>query len=57
MNEKDVYVIKRRKKKIRLREIANFIDCSISLLSKYENDLWEMSENKVAKYRKYIDSK
>ncbi|BDH63311.1 hypothetical protein MTP04_34410 [Lysinibacillus sp. PLM2] len=56
MNDKDLYVIKRRKQKIRLVNIAEYIGCSPSLLSKYENDLTEMTENKVSKYKAYIDS-
>lgn len=56
MTDKDLYVIKRRKQKIRLISIAEYINCSPSLLSKYENDLVDMSEDKVSKYKEYIDS-
>lgn len=56
MDDKDSYVIKRRKKRIRLVQIANAIGCSPSMLSKYENNNAEMSDKKIAKYRGYIDS-
>lgn len=55
MNEKDMYMVKRKKKKIRLVTIAKEINCSPSLLSKYENDLCEMAEDKIIKYKEYID--
>ncbi|GGA11907.1 hypothetical protein GCM10008018_66220 [Paenibacillus marchantiophytorum] len=56
MEEKDMYVIKRRKKRIRLVRLAEAIACSPSLLSKYENSFAEMSESKIIKYREFIDS-
>lgn len=55
MSDKDMYLIKRRKSKIRLVSIAKYINCSPSLLSKYENGSCEMSEDKIVKYREYID--
>lgn len=56
MNDKDLYIIKRRNKKIRLVQIASAISCSPSLLSKYENGCNDMSQNKICKYKEYIDS-
>lgn len=55
MSEKDSYILKRRKQKIRLIHIAEYLGCSPSLLSKYENDLVDMSADKVAKYKQYIN--
>lgn len=55
MSDKDFYIIKRRKRKIRLRQIAEYIGCSPSLLSKYENDLVEMAGDKVRKYKDFIN--
>lgn len=56
MNDKDLYIIKRMKQKIRLVNIAKHIDCSPSLLSKYESGDCGMSEDKVNKYKEYINS-
>lgn len=57
MNDKDMYVLKRRKQGIRLVNIAKCIGCSPSLLSKYENDSCEISKEKVMKYKEYIDKR
>ncbi|PFR96965.1 transcriptional regulator [Priestia megaterium] len=56
MNIKDEYVLKRRRKRIRLRQIAEYIGCSQSLLSQYETGNCEMNKNKVEKYKNFIDS-
>lgn len=56
MDGKDSYVIKRKKKKIRLVHIAQAIGCSPSMLSKYETGCANMSHQKTIKYREYIDS-
>lgn len=55
MNEKDLYLIKRRKNSIILKEIAKAVGCSQSLISQYERGHCEMDKLKVEKYRKYID--
>jgi len=56
MDIKDMYILKRRKKKIRLRQIAEFIGCSQSLISQYETGNCDMDKAKVEKYKSYIDS-
>ena len=56
MNVKDEYIIKRRKKKIRLRQLAEYIGCSMSLISQYETDICGMDKEKIEKYKKFIDS-
>ncbi|MED4619393.1 helix-turn-helix transcriptional regulator [Priestia megaterium] len=56
MNVKDTYILKRRKKKIRLRQIAEFIGCSQSLISQYETGNCDMDKIKVEKYKEFIDS-
>ncbi|MEY8415644.1 helix-turn-helix transcriptional regulator [Tissierella praeacuta] len=50
------YKMERMKKKIPLRDIAKYIKCSITLLSKYENGERNMSNDKVEYYRYYIES-
>lgn len=49
--------LRRIAKDITLTEIANAMQCSISLLSKYENDIANMEENKVIQYQEYIENK
>jgi len=56
MNVKDEYIIKRRKKKIRLRQLAEYIGCSMSLISQYETDICGMEKEKIEKYKEFIDS-
>ena len=51
-----MYILQRRKKKIRLRQIAEFIGCSQSLISQYETGNCDMDKAKVEKYKSYIDS-
>ncbi len=56
MNEKDEYFLKRRKLKISMQKIANYIGCSQSLISRYETGNCQMSESKIGLYREYIDT-
>ncbi|MFV2046879.1 transcriptional regulator [Bacillus sp. UMB0899] len=57
MNKKDEYFLKRRLKKISMNELANYIGCSQSLISRYETGDCGMSDTKIKRYREYIDSK
>lgn len=56
MNIRDEYMLKRRKKKIRLRQLAEYIGCSQSLISQYETGSCEMDKAKVQKYQDFIDN-
>ncbi|HDX9572447.1 TPA: helix-turn-helix domain-containing protein [Bacillus cereus] len=56
MNIKDEYVLKRRKKRIRLRQLADYIGCSQSLISQYETGSCEMDRVKIDKYKEFIDN-
>ncbi|WP_254636122.1 helix-turn-helix domain-containing protein [Lysinibacillus sp. GbtcB16] len=47
----------RRQKKITLKELADFIGCSISLLSLYENNKVSLDTIKQQKYKQYIIDK
>lgn len=55
MNQTDLFVMRKRKK-ILLKEVAEYIGCSISLLSRYENMSVCMDSDKVIKYEQYIKS-
>jgi len=57
MTRKEEYLLRRRRKKITHEEIAKVLDCSQSLISKYETGYAEMSHEKVNKYQEYIDKK
>lgn len=50
------YMLLRRKKKIKLSEVAEYVGCSISNLSQYETGKIKMSKEKLIKYMFYIDT-
>lgn len=54
---RDEYLLKRRKKRISQKELAQVLQCSQSLLSRYERGECGMSKEKIQKYRRYIDQK
>lgn len=53
-HEKQLYFNLRRSKKIRLKQIANYLKCSISLLSRYEREDINMDERKIIGYKQFI---
>lgn len=55
LKQREIYVIKRRQKRIRLKEIAEYIGCSQSLLSKYETGTANIIPDKLRMYQDYID--
>lgn len=57
MNKKDEYFLKRRHKKITHMELAKYLNCSQSLISRYETGECGMSKTKIERYRQYIDQK
>jgi len=57
MNEKELYLIKRRRKKIKQSELATALNCSQSLISRFEKGENEMSDYKIKRYKTYIDEK
>lgn len=54
---RDEYWLKRRKKGISQKELAQVLNCSQSLLSRYERGECGMKKEKIQKYREYIDKK
>ena len=56
MTSKDEYILKRRKKKIILKQLAEYIGCSQSLISRYETGDCEMDKSKIMKYQEFIDN-
>jgi len=57
MDEKDLYRFKRITSNIKLKDIAAYIGCSPTLLSKYEHGERGIKESKLIKYREFIDIK
>jgi transcriptional regulator with XRE-family HTH domain len=57
MSIMDEYRSKRLTKRIRLKELAEFLGCSIGLISNWENSRGRMSQDKVKSYMEYVDSK
>lgn len=49
--------LKRISKDITITEIAKEIYCSVSLISKYENNKADMKQEKIEQYQQYIDNK
>lgn len=49
--------LRRIAKDITLTEIANVMQCSVSLLSKYENDKADMKQEKIEVYKQYVENK
>lgn len=54
--EKDIYFLKRKKAKIRLRDIAKELGVGVSWLSRFETEpSTMMAVEKMEKYRRIID--
>lgn len=56
MTEREHYFLQRKRKKIKLHEIANQIGCSVALLSMYENGKTQISPDKERKYKQFIEN-
>jgi hypothetical protein len=55
MTEREQWMLKRKQKRIRLIQIAKYIGCSISLLSRWECNTCEISKYKLDKYKQFIE--
>lgn len=55
MNEREEYLLKRKRKKIRLKQIADHIGCSVALLSRWETGGYGIAEEKKRKYKDFIE--
>jgi transcriptional regulator with XRE-family HTH domain len=54
MSEREHYWLLRRKKKIKLRDIANYLGCTVAHVSAFENGKSNLSSDKLILYKKYI---
>ncbi len=57
MNKREEYLLKRRRKKITHIELAVYMNCSQSLISRFETGNCGMAKEKIQRYREYIDNK
>jgi len=56
MNKTELFIM-RRNKKITLKELAEHLQCSISLVSQYERGTRNLNFGKDEKYKQYIIDK
>ncbi|EQB87207.1 helix-turn-helix domain-containing protein [Clostridium punense] len=54
LNDRDYCSLMRRRYNLKLKTIADYIGCSISMLSKYERGLANIEPQKVRLYVKFI---
>jgi len=54
LTEKEYYRTLRKQKKIRLREIAEVLKCSIAFISMHENDKCDMTPQAINTYKQFI---
>lgn len=56
MNQKEIYLLKRRRKGINQAYLSQQLNCSQSLISRFEKDLCTMASNKIKRYKEIIDN-
>ncbi|MGI1810581.1 helix-turn-helix domain-containing protein [Priestia sp. TGN 0903] len=56
ITKKEKYFLKRKQLKIRMNKIAQYVGCSQSLISRYENNERGMTKEKIKRYREFIDN-
>lgn len=57
LTKREEYIIKRKRKGIRLKEIANKLNCSEALICKYEKGHLELKADMLKAYQQYIDER
>lgn len=57
ITREEEYLLIRRRKGITHEQLAIHLQCSQSLISRYETGSCRMSEDKIEKYREYISEK
>lgn len=56
LDEKTLLFLTRRKKGILLKQVAEYAECSIPLLSLFENEKANVSANVFQKYKEFIEN-
>lgn len=54
IEERQTWKFNRMRKKIKLRELANCLNCSISFINKHENGHLTLDDARIEKYKRYI---
>lgn len=56
LTPKETYMLLRKRKNIKLRQLAEHLECTEALISMYERGLSGMSDERVRKYMEFIDT-
>jgi len=56
LNDRDYYTLMRRRCNLKLKTVADYIGCSVSMLSKYERGIANLQPQKVSLYVKFIQN-
>ncbi|MGJ7044626.1 helix-turn-helix domain-containing protein [Thermoanaerobacterium thermosulfurigenes] len=55
LTSREEYIIKRKRKKIKLKDLAQALNCSEALICKYEKGHLELKADMLEAYQNYID--
>lgn len=53
LEEREQFVVWRKRNKITLENVANYLGCSISTLSRYETGKRQLCENLLLRYKQF----
>lgn len=56
IKEREQYTIWRRRNRIRLSDVANYCQCSISYISMWENGIININDEILTKYNHFINN-
>lgn len=57
VTEREIYMVKRKRRRMTLQDIAAHLGCSVATISRYENGLGQLHDWQAKKYREIIDGK
>ncbi|HHV73422.1 MAG TPA: helix-turn-helix transcriptional regulator [Thermoanaerobacterium sp.] len=55
-NRRLYYMVRRKEKNLKLKDVAKYVGCSVSILSRFENGVCNISPDKERKYIEYIEN-
>ena len=55
VNEREEFMLWRKRNRVRLRDVAKYINCSIPTLSRWESGDTNISQKLFVGYREYIE--
>ncbi|MGG3920293.1 helix-turn-helix transcriptional regulator [Parageobacillus thermoglucosidasius] len=56
LKQRHIYLLMRKERKIRLKELAEAIGVSQSAISQYENGKMDLKKENLEAYRRYIET-